>query len=49
MKDSGDNLTSNEGSLRWFEMDELSETMPTVPFSAYYVVVSICFHLRPLA
>lgn len=38
MKDSGDDLTSNEGTLRWFEMDELSEAMPIMPFSAYYVV-----------
>lgn len=31
-------IASNEGKLKWFSMDELSEAMPDMPFSAKYVV-----------
>jgi len=31
-------ITNNEGSLKWFQMEELLETMPEMPFSAHYVV-----------
>lgn len=31
-------LKSNEGTLKWFTMDELSEAIPAMPFSAYHVV-----------
>lgn len=31
-------ITSNEGKLKWFRMEELSETPPEMPFSAHYVV-----------
>lgn len=31
-------LTSNEGSLKWFTIDELAKTPPEMPFTAHYVV-----------
>ncbi len=31
-------ITSNEGSLKWFEMDELGKEMPEMPYTARYVV-----------
>lgn len=38
LKDCKNVITSNEGNLRWFQMDELLETMPEMPFTAHYVV-----------
>lgn len=31
-------LTSNEGRLKWFRIDELKENPPEMPFTAQYVV-----------
>lgn len=31
-------ITSNEGELKWFSLDELLEAPPEMPFSAHYVV-----------
>ncbi len=31
-------ITSNEGKLEWFEIGNLSDNMPEMPFSAQYVV-----------
>lgn len=36
--DSEKAITSNEGNLKWFQMEELLETMPEMPFTARYVV-----------
>ena len=36
--DSQKAITSNEGNLRWFQMEELLEAMPKMPFTAHYVV-----------
>lgn len=36
--DSEKVITSNEGNLKWFQMEELLEAMPEMPFTAYYVV-----------
>lgn len=36
--DSDKVIASNEGILKWFSMEELSETMPDMPFTAQYVV-----------
>lgn len=31
-------IISNEGKLRWFQLDELSENMPEMPYTARFVV-----------
>ena len=31
-------ITSNEGNLKWFQMEELLENPPDMPFTARYVV-----------
>lgn len=31
-------ISSNEGVLKWFEIDTLAENMPKMPFTAHYVV-----------
>lgn len=31
-------IRSDEGNLKWFGMEELSEKMPEMPFSSHYVV-----------
>lgn len=31
-------ITSNEGNLEWFQIEELAETQLEMPFTAYYVV-----------
>lgn len=31
-------ITSNEGNLKWFHLEDLLKTMPEMPFSAHYVV-----------
>lgn len=31
-------IVSNEGKLKWFPIEQLSETMPDMPFSAHHVV-----------
>lgn len=36
--DSEKVITSNEGNLKWFQMEELLEAMPEMPFTAHYVV-----------
>lgn len=38
LADSDKVIASNEGRLKWFPMEELSETMPDMPFTAKYVV-----------
>lgn len=36
--DEDKEITSNEGVLKWFEIDKLAENMPEMPFTAHYVV-----------
>lgn len=31
-------ITSNEGNLKWFQMEELLKNLPDMPFTAQYVV-----------
>lgn len=38
LKDDEKILSSKEGNLKWFQMDELLEMPPKMPFTAYYVV-----------
>lgn len=38
LKDGGKAFTSNEGNLKWFNMDKMSANMPEMPFSAHYVI-----------
>lgn len=38
LKDEGKSISSNEGLLKWFGIDGLSENMPEMPFTAHYVV-----------
>lgn len=38
LADSDKVISSNEGRLKWFPMEELSETMPDMPFTAHHVV-----------
>lgn len=37
LADSDKVTASNEGKLKWFLMEELSETVPDMPFTAQYV------------
>lgn len=38
LRDGDKAVTSGEGSLKWFGLDELSDNMPEMPFSARYVI-----------
>ncbi len=38
LKNSEKEVVSNEGELKWFQIKELSDNMPEMPFSAHYVV-----------
>lgn len=38
LKDSEKVITSNEGNLEYFSLEDLSKTMPEMPFTAHYVV-----------
>ena len=38
LKDSGKVITSNEGNLKWFQMRDLLEAPPEMPYTAHYVV-----------
>ena len=38
LTDGEKTITSNEGELKWFSLDELLEAPPEMPFSAHYVV-----------
>lgn len=38
LKNSEKVITSNEGNLEYFSLEDLSKTMPEMPFTAHYVV-----------
>lgn len=38
LKDNKRSIVSNEGSLKWFQIEELADNMPEMPFSSYYVI-----------
>ena len=38
LKDGDKTVASNEGSLKWFNMEELLDNMPEMPFSSHYVI-----------
>ncbi len=38
LKDCEKMIKSNEGKPKWFQLEELSDNMPEMPFSAHYVI-----------